>query len=223
MLESVNDPQRVQIVIETFAEPAHLAVQFLFTGVGEGRMADVVAERERLRQIFIQGQHRSYRTRDLRDFDGVRQPVAEMVGNAGRKDLHFILQPAEGAGVNDAIAIALEFVTVRVRKLGIAAAAASVYREAQAGERVHFWVRSESALIAARLTLLRVLLRKGSSNLRARCGSLGSISSPSTIVAASLETRGVGWSINDCRSFSPSACLPSAAYTCASDTFASAE
>src|ERR1700722_19749919 len=201
VLESFDHSQRMQIVIETFAEPAHLPVQFLLAGVGEGRMADVVAQRERLGQIFIQCQNRSHCTRDLRNFDGVGQPVAEMVGDSGWKNLHFILQPAEGAGVDDAIAIALEFVTVGMRKLGIAAAAAPVHREAQAGERVPFWVMSPSALIATRLILLRGLLRNGSSNLRARCGSLDSINSASTIVAASLETRGVGWSINDCRSF----------------------
>src|SRR5215467_14538461 len=136
-----------------------------------------------------------------------------MVGNAGRKDLHFVLQPPEGSGVNDPIAIALEFGTIRMRKLGIAPAPASFHREAQAGERVHFWDMSESAVIATRLILLRGLLRNGSSILRARCGSFPWIISASRIVAASLETRGVGWSTNDCSSLSPSANLPSPAYT----------
>ena len=49
LLELLDDAQRVDVVIEVVAEAVHLAVQLLFAGVGEGRMADVVHQRQRLR------------------------------------------------------------------------------------------------------------------------------------------------------------------------------
>src|ERR1700687_2602518 len=154
----------MQVVIETLGEAAHLAVQLFLAGVREGRMADVVTERKRFRQIFIQRQRRGHRAGDLRNFDGVRQAVAEVVGDAGGEDLHLVFQTPEGTGVNDPVAVALEFVAVRVRELGITPAPASVHREAQTAERNHFWDMSESALMVTRLTLPRGLLRNGSSS-----------------------------------------------------------
>ena len=56
---------------------------------------------------------------NLRDFNRVRQPVAEVIGELGRKNLRLILQPAKGARMNNAVAIALEDVAVRVLGLGV--------------------------------------------------------------------------------------------------------
>ena len=61
--------------------------------------------------------------RDLRDFDGVGEAVAEMIGIAAGEDLGLGFQAAEGAGVDDAVAVALEVVAVRMRRLGITASA----------------------------------------------------------------------------------------------------
>ena len=43
-----------------------------------------------------------------------------MVGIAAGKDLGLVLQPAEGARMDDAVAVALERVAVRMRRLRIA-------------------------------------------------------------------------------------------------------
>src|SRR5580700_2894063 len=123
------------------------------------------------------------------------QPVAEVIGNAGREDLHLIFQPAKGARVDNAIAIALELATVRMGKLGITPATALGHRKTQTSNcrrDQFFWDMSSSALRAPRLILLRGLPRKGSRILRARAGSVGAINRASAMVAASLETSSEG-------------------------------
>ena len=212
VFERLDDAERVQIMIEALPKAAHLAVQLVFAGVRKRGMPDVVAEGERLGEVLIQLQSGGYGAGDLRNLDGVRQAVAEMVGDAGRKNLHLVFEAAEGPRVNDAVAIALELVAIRVRKLGVAASAALLHWKAQSAGRGHFfWDKSSSALRAARLMLLRSLPRKGSRILRARAGSLGAIRRANAMVADSLETSSVGWSITDCMRFSPSFCLPWAA------------
>ena len=56
---------------------------------------------------------------DLRHLDGVREPIPEVIGDARGEDLSLVLQPAEGARVNNAIAVALKGVAVRMAGLGI--------------------------------------------------------------------------------------------------------
>jgi hypothetical protein len=53
----------------------------------------------------------------------VRQAIAEMIGVAAGEDLRLGLKPAEGAGVNHAIAVALEIVAVGMRRLSEAPSA----------------------------------------------------------------------------------------------------
>ena len=83
-------------------------------------------------EIFVEAEHRSGGARDLRDLDGVRQAVAEMIGEARREDLGLGFQAAKGARMNDAIAIALEGIAVRMLRFRIAAAGAALDREAKA-------------------------------------------------------------------------------------------
>ena len=54
-----------------------------------------------------------------------------MVVETGGEDLRLVFQPAERAGVDDAIAISLEIVTIRVGCFGITAAPALFNREPQ--------------------------------------------------------------------------------------------
>ena len=97
-------------------------------------MADVVRERQRFGQVFIEAERGRHRPGDLRDFDGVRQAVAEVVGDAGGEDLRLVFQPPEGAGMHDAVAVTLEVVAVGVRQLGIAPPPAGRDRESQVPE-----------------------------------------------------------------------------------------
>ena len=59
----------------------------------------------------------------MRYFERVRQPVAEVVGIATGEDLGLGFETAEGAGVNDAVAVTLEVVAVGMLRLGEAASA----------------------------------------------------------------------------------------------------
>src|SRR5208337_3880512 len=72
--------------------------------------------------------------RDLRHFHGVRQARAKVVRIAAREDLRLVLQTAEGARVNDTVAVALERITVRMWRLRIAAPAGILHANRVAGE-----------------------------------------------------------------------------------------
>ena len=70
-LEMVDDAQRVLVVAEAPAEArAQRAVERRLAGVPEGRMAEVVAEPDRLGQVLVQ-------TQGARD--GARDAVASIV------------------------------------------------------------------------------------------------------------------------------------------------
>jgi hypothetical protein len=58
----------------------------------------------------------------LGDFDGVRQTIAEVVGEGGGKDLSLLLHAPEGTGVNDPVAITLKWIAVRMLRLRTAPA-----------------------------------------------------------------------------------------------------
>ena len=47
-------------IVEAIAEAAHLAIQLVFTRMGEGRMTDVVTERESFGEFFIETQRLSH-------------------------------------------------------------------------------------------------------------------------------------------------------------------
>ncbi len=74
--------------------------------------------------------------RDLRDFDGVGQPVAEMVGVAAGENLGLGFQPAKGARVDDAVAVALKIVAIGMLGLGIAPSAGLLHVNRVVGEHV---------------------------------------------------------------------------------------
>ncbi len=92
-------------------------------GVAEGRMADVVDQSQGLGEIDVEAQRSGDGAGDLRDFEGVGEAVAEVVGVAAGEDLRLGFQAAESAGVNDAVAVALEIVAVGMRGFGEAASA----------------------------------------------------------------------------------------------------
>ena len=105
VLEHVDDAQALLVVIEA---AGHQAAEHALAGVAERRVAEVVAERDRLGQLLVQAQHLGDRARDLRDFERVRQPRAVMIAGRREEHLRLVLQAAERLGVDDAVAIALE-------------------------------------------------------------------------------------------------------------------
>ena len=71
MFEVFHDAQGVQVVLEIFAEAAHLAVEFLFAGMRERGMSNVVRQGERFREFLVQVQHGGGGAGDLGHLDGV--------------------------------------------------------------------------------------------------------------------------------------------------------
>ena len=55
-----------------------------------------------------------------------------MIGETGCENLGLGLQPPEGAGMDDAVAVALEGVAVGMFRFGVAPAPASLHRKPQA-------------------------------------------------------------------------------------------
>ena len=78
-LEIFHDAKRVQVVVECQPVAAHGCIQRLLTGVTKGRMSDVMHQGQGFDEISVQAQRPGNGPRDLRDFNGVRQAVAEVV------------------------------------------------------------------------------------------------------------------------------------------------
>src|SRR5580704_11000133 len=70
-------------------------------------MAEVMRESNRFREIFVQLERASDVARDGGDFNGMREPRAEMIAAAVEEDLRLVFEPAKGARVNDTVAVAL--------------------------------------------------------------------------------------------------------------------
>ena len=108
----LDDVERVEIVVEALAVCAHAQIELLFAGMAERRMADIVDQRQRFGEIGIQMQSAGNGACDLRDFEGVREAIAEMIGIARGEDLRFGFQAAESARMDDAVAVARVIVAI---------------------------------------------------------------------------------------------------------------
>src|SRR5438270_1989884 len=128
LLEVLDDTQRVDIVVEAAAVALEAAVERALTGVSEGRMADVVNQRQGLGQIFVQAKCSGDGPGDLRNLDGVGQAAAKMIGRAAGKYLRLPRQAAEGTGLHNAFAIALKRRTHGTQRRGIDAGQKEIIR-----------------------------------------------------------------------------------------------
>jgi|ERR1044071_506749 hypothetical protein len=72
-------------------------------------MAEIMSEGDRFGEVFIETQRATDIARDGGDFNGVGEAGAQMISGAVEKYLGFVFETTEGAGMNDAIAIALVF------------------------------------------------------------------------------------------------------------------
>ena len=86
---------------------AHEFVQDGFAFVAEGRMAKVMCQRDGFGEVFVELEWACNVPGNCRDFHRVGEARAEMVTGAVEKNLGFVFEAAERAGVNDAIAVAL--------------------------------------------------------------------------------------------------------------------
>ena len=128
-----HDPQRLGVVVEP-AMLAHAVVERVLARMAEGRVAEIVREGQRLGEILVQPQRAGQGAGDLRHLDGVGQARAEMIALVVDEDLRLVLQPPERRGVDDPVAVALEFAARRRTRLAHqpAATARRVCRVARA-------------------------------------------------------------------------------------------
>ena len=71
-------------------------------------MPQIVRQRNGLDQFLVEAQRPGNRARDLRNLQGMGQPRAKQIAFMVDKDLGLVDQAPKGAGVDDAIAIALK-------------------------------------------------------------------------------------------------------------------
>ena len=126
------------VVIEA-AEVGEAGVERVLAGVAERRMAEVVAERNRLGQILVERESAAERAGELRNLDGVRQPRAEMVALVVHEHLRLVRKAAEGGRMDDAVAVALERSAGRRIRLRTAAARARREGRRRAASGAHKW------------------------------------------------------------------------------------
>ena len=97
-------------------------------GRGRGRA-------RRLRQVLVEPQGARDRARDADDLERVREPGAVVVALGRDEDLGLVLQAAEGLGVDDAVAVALERRAQGARLLRRQPSARAVAAHGQGAER----------------------------------------------------------------------------------------
>ena len=127
LLELFDDAKRMEVVVKAIAVLAHSEVELLFARVAKGRVSDIVHQSERFGKAGVEMQGVGNGSRNLRNFDGVGQPVAKMVGVTRGENLGLGFQTAKGARVNYAVAVARVSVAVGVRRLRKAATARALY------------------------------------------------------------------------------------------------
>ena len=87
--------------------------------MAERRMAEVMGERAGLGEILVEAERARQRARDLGDLQGVGEPRAIVVALVVDEHLRLVGEPAEGGGMDDAIAIAAEIAARGAGRLGM--------------------------------------------------------------------------------------------------------
>ena len=111
--------------------------------MAERGVAEIVRQRNGFGEVLIELQRAGDIARNRRDFHRVRQPRAEVVAGAVEKDLRLVFEPAEGARVNDSIAVPLVLRAPFGRRLPVLAPARvgaelRIRRQALAFQRLQF-------------------------------------------------------------------------------------
>src|SRR5215213_7012908 len=126
-LEMVDDAQGVFVVAEGASVSREDAGEGFFPCVTEGGVAEIVAERDRLRDVLVEAESTGNGTGDLHHLQGVREACPEVITVRGNEDLGLVHKPAERLGMDNAVPIALEVVADTIGRLGPGAAYAVLY------------------------------------------------------------------------------------------------
>ena len=108
-LERVDHPQRVLVVAKASPEPlSQAAVERRLADVSERRMAEIVAETDRLGQILVERQRPGDRARHLGDLERVGQTCAVVVPGGRHEHLRLVLETAKRLAVHDPVPVTLK-------------------------------------------------------------------------------------------------------------------
>jgi hypothetical protein len=113
-LQIGDDAQAVRIVVET-ADAAQSLLQRALAGMAEGRVAEIVRQRQRLGEVLVEPERAGERAGDLGDLQRMGQPRAVMIALVKHEDLRLVRQAPESGRMDDAVAIAAEGVAGRAR------------------------------------------------------------------------------------------------------------
>ena len=116
MFELGHDPERLCIMVEP-AERLHAIVERFLARMAKGCVAKIVDKRYRLGQIFIEPQCARQRTRNLGDLYRMRKPRAVMIAFMSDKNLRLMFQTTKCCGMDDTVAVALEWRAGRAFRL----------------------------------------------------------------------------------------------------------
>ena len=105
-LQPRHHAQGLGVVVEA-AIRLHPGVQRVLAGVAEGRVAEVVRQRQRFGKVLVQPQLAGDGAGDLRHFQAVGQPRAVEIAHVVDEDLGLVLQLAERRAVDHPVAVAL--------------------------------------------------------------------------------------------------------------------
>ena len=122
-LQRGDDAQGLRIVVEA-AEGREAGIERALAGMAERRMAEIVGQRQRLGEVFVDAERARQRARHLRDFERMGEPGAVVVALVEHEDLRLVLEAAEGGRMDDAVAVAAEGAAALAGRLGVQPAAA---------------------------------------------------------------------------------------------------
>ncbi len=116
MLKLGHDSERLRIVIKA-AEGFHALVERLLARMAEWRVTEIMHKRHRFGQIFIEPQCTGQSAGNLGNFYRVREARAIMIALMGDENLRLVLQAAKSGGMNDPVAVPLEWRAGRAFRL----------------------------------------------------------------------------------------------------------
>ena len=138
-LQLIDHLQALQIVLKA-PMPRHAFIQRVLPRVAKWRVAQVMRQADGFDQILVNLQSAGDRSPQLCDFQRVREASAKQIALMVQKDLGFVDEAAKRSGMDNPIAITLEFGSGRRTGLRVTAPArvsriASVVEEQ--GQKCH--------------------------------------------------------------------------------------
>ena len=115
-LQCGHDAKGLRIVIKA-AACLQAFIERGLASMPEWRMTEIMPERQCLGEILVKAERAGDRSRDLLDFERVRQPRPVVIAFVEGEDLRLVLETPEGRGMDDPVAVPPEVVARCARRL----------------------------------------------------------------------------------------------------------